>query len=380
MPDTNKQLNVLNISLDPTVLDPGSDAGKRMSEFGSVVTRYAIVVPARASEHRQIGPNVDAYSAKAKWRPVKFVKLFFRAGKLLKESNFHVITAQDPFETGLIAWILSKRHGAGLHLQEHGDFFSRPYWRRESALNFLRYFLGKFLLQKADSIRVVSSRIKKYLADELGINRDRITKVPVFSRLPELSKELAKPLREEYPDKFIFLTMARLVNQKNLGLAIQAFEEVVKEYPQSILVIVGRGPERKSLEKRALWGRAGKKIIFKEWTDDIYAYYASADAYVLSSNYEGWARVVIEAAHMDLPVVMTDVGCAGEVVKDSESGLVVPPQDKDALSEAMKKLVEHEWTRQRLAKNAKEAISRLPGKQKTLRLYQESWFKAVNSH
>lgn len=376
MPDTNKQLNILNISLDSTVLDPETDAGKRMSEFGSVASRYAIVVPAQAYEHRQIGPNVHVYSVKASWRLIKFWMLFFQANKLMKESKFQVITAQDPFETGLIAWILSKRYGAGLHLQEHGDFFSRPYWRRESVLNFCRYFLGKFLLKRADSIRVVSSRIKKFLADELGIDRDRMTKVPVFSELPELKNDSPKALRDKYPDKFIFLTMARLVKQKNLGLAIQAFEEVVREYPQSVLVIVGRGPERKSLEKRVIWGKAKKKIIFKEWTDDIYAYYTSADAYVLSSNYEGWGRVVVEAAHAGLPVIMTDVGCAGEVIKDSESGLVVPPEDKDALAEAMKKLAAHEWTKKRLAKNAKEAISRLPGKQKTLNLYRESWTKA----
>jgi glycosyltransferase involved in cell wall biosynthesis len=61
----------------------------------------------------------------------------------------------------------------------------------------------------------------------------------------------------------------------------------------------------------------------------------SASAYVLSSNYEGWGRVLIESLVAQLPIVTTDVGCAGEVVIHNHHGLVVPVDSEAELAQAM---------------------------------------------
>ena len=74
------------------------------------------------------------------------------------------------------------------------------------------------------------------------------------------------------------------------------------------------------------------------WSDDVPALLRASDAYVLSSNYEGWGRVIIEAMAAGLPVVTTDVGCAGEVLLDTVHGTVVPVDNQPALTQALVEL------------------------------------------
>ena len=60
-----------------------------------------------------------------------------------------------------------------------------------------------------------------------------------------------------------------------------------------------------------------------------------ADIYALSSDYEGWGRVLIESMAVGLPVVTTDVGCAGEVLIDGRHGIVVPTRNSEAFTQAL---------------------------------------------
>jgi len=93
--------------------------------------------------------------------------------------------------------------------------------------------------------------------------------------------------------------------------------------------------------------------------------------------------VVIEAAHYGLPIIMTDVGCAGEVIRNPSissgqgSGIVIPVGDKKALEKTMIKLIEDKELRERLGDNAKKAILKLPNKEETLNLYKKSWKAAI---
>jgi glycosyltransferase involved in cell wall biosynthesis len=122
------------------------------------------------------------------------------------------------------------------------------------------------------------------------------------------------------------------------------------------------------------------KVEFFNWTDDVYAWYKIADAYVLSSNYEGWALVIIEAASCGLPIIMTDVGCAGEVIKDRESGLVLPLNNEEKLTEAMSMIIEDKELREKIGENARLISLTLPTKAETLILYKKSWELASKYH
>jgi glycosyltransferase involved in cell wall biosynthesis len=101
------------------------------------------------------------------------------------------------------------------------------------------------------------------------------------------------------------------------------------------LVVVGDGPERASLERRA-----SDRVTFVGSLprDRVLSQLAGARAAVLSSAWENLPHAAVEALAVGTPVVSTSVGGVPEVVRDGENGLLVPPNDPDALAGALARL------------------------------------------
>jgi glycosyltransferase involved in cell wall biosynthesis len=290
-----------------------------------------------------------------------------------------LITAQDPFETGLVGYWLKKKFGVPLQLQVHTDFMS-PYFRAESLKNRLRYWLGKWLIKKADCVRVVSQRILNSLkAISLPAGRHgyklKADSLPIFVDIQKIKDApIVGDLRRKYPGRFIILMASRLSKEKNISLAIEAMARIAKSESQGVkplLLIVGNGPERKNLELGIRNYELDKNVVLENWTGDLSSYYKTSDLFLLTSNYEGYGRTVVEALAADLPVVMTDVGLAGELVKNNENGLMVPVGDAAALSEAIKKSMEPtELARWR--SNSQKHLPKL-NKEESLAMYKKIW-------
>ena len=115
--------------------------------------------------------------------------------------------------------------------------------------------------------------------------------------------------------------------------------------------------------------------MIEPWRDDLASFYKSFDVFLLPSNYEGWGRAVIEAMAAGLPVVMTDVGLAGEVVKNNENGIVVPVGDRVRFVSAVIALARNPALRRRIAEEAAHTVHNLrPGTWGEYhRRYQESF-------
>ena len=94
-----------------------------------------------------------------------------------------------------------------------------------------------------------------------------------------------------------------------------------------MLHIVGSGPDEKKLKSYVARLGLEQHVVFHGYQSGyaLGMFYRECDAFLLTSDYEGWGMVIIEAAAAGLPIIMTDVGCAGEIIIHGESGLVVPP-------------------------------------------------------
>jgi glycosyltransferase involved in cell wall biosynthesis len=270
-----------------------------------------------------------------------------------------LVNAQDPFETGMVGLWLKYLYGLKLVVQEHGDVLSTTHWKKESVGNFFRYYLGLFILQQADLVRVVSGRTEQAFR-----KRDikNITKLPVAidtSYFINAQADALVPTIFE-PNAFVFLTVARFVPQKNLKLLLEAFKKVHEINPRARLLMVGSGKEELSLKKyiEANFSDVSGEVPIKilPWSNNVPGLMKASDAYVLTSNYEGWGRVLIEAMVCKLPIVTTDVGCAGEVVKDSQHGFIVPIGDEEVLTKAMLEISQN----QDVHHTFKENLERLP--------------------
>jgi glycosyltransferase involved in cell wall biosynthesis len=130
--------------------------------------------------------------------------------------------------------------------------------------------------------------------------------------------------------------VGRLDEQKRFDLVLRALAGLA----DVSVVVVGDGPERKSLER--LCDQLGllDRVCFLGWVDDPAHVLGGVDALVLSSGYEAFPLVILEAMHAGLPVVATDVGSVREAVVSSETGIIVPPNDVNALTDAIREVLD----------------------------------------
>lgn len=361
-------MKILSIGLDNSVLDKNSALAKRVIEYGDFVDSYAVIAPSAKKEILALPEKVKVYGSGGGNKLSRFILIYKTAKKLLNKEKYGAITVQDAYFLALLGLRLAKKHNLGLEIQVHGFEKCRG----------LRKFIALYVLPRADSVRCVSQRLKNKLINEFGVNEEKITVVNIYSEIKN-----QKPETRNYAikEKFIFLTVGRLASVKNIGLQIEAMKDlkVESEKLKVELWIAGEGPEREKLKVESEKLKVEDKVKFFGWQDNLEKFYKQADAFVLSSNSEGWGLAVIEAAGFGLPIIMTDVGCAGEVIKNRESGLVVPVGDKKKLVESMIEILENAELRKKLGENAKLAASKLPDKERIFGLYKKSWEKAVKA-
>jgi glycosyltransferase involved in cell wall biosynthesis len=362
-------MKILNLSIEKKLFSEESKSRQRVLDYARLFERFDLVVLTSRGYQNLEFENMNIVPTNSFSRVFYLIDAYFLSKKMINKFKPDIISAQDPFELGFIAWLIAKKFKLKLQLQIHGDYFGSSYWLKESFLNNLRFFLGRFLIKRADLVRVVSSRTKESLT-KLNLTPGKITVVPIYSSIDgrNLSSE-----RENNSGKFVFLTAGRLVAVKNISLQIEAMKEVIKVYPEAELWIAGDGPERKKLENESKKSKIDNHIKFLNWQDNLTEFYEQANAFLLTSNYEGWGLVVIEAASFGLPIVMTDVGCAGEVIKDDESGLVIKIGDKQALITAMVKLIGDRDFGLKIGQGARRAILLLPNQEQNLDLYKKSF-------
>ncbi len=247
------------------------------------------------------------------------------------------------------------RRGVPLEIQVHTDIESR-FFRKESLKNFLRVSLAHFLLPRAKGVRAVSSRIAGSLSKALG--RTPLI-LPVFVDAAFLRASPPKTdLHKKFPQfDFLVLSVSRLSKEKDMGTALRAIGKTAKKYPKTGLLIVGDGPERKKLESLAQQCGAWQNTVFLGWQSDIASHYKSADAYILTSLYEGYGRTIIEAASLGCPLLVSDVGIAGELFTHNENALVCPPQDTECFAQGLLRIRGDESVRRALSVRAEQTIN-----------------------
>ncbi len=359
-------MKILNLSLDKSILDKNSKAAGRVVEYGNPVDVYIIVVPDKVHKEVRLSEKVFVYGSGGGNKIFQLINVYRTAKKLLKQEKFDIITVQDQYYLALVGRILAKKFEIGLELQIHG-------FEKYSGL---RKIIADFVILRASAIRCVSRRLKQKLMNEFGVKEEIITVAPIYIESQIINKE--SKIKQE-GDKSIFLTVGRLVPVKNIGLQIRAMADVVKKYPNTELWIVGDGPERKKMKLKIKNLKSENNVKFWGWQNDTDKFYSQADAFLLTSDYEGWGMAVVEAASYGLPVIMTDVGCAGELIENEKSGLIIPINNQSKLEEAMIRIINDENLRKKLADGAFSAIKNLPSKEETMALYKQSWEKAMSN-
>ena len=149
-------------------------------------------------------------------------------------------------------------------------------------------------------------------------------------------------------DSLLLGMVCRLVQQKGISCALQAFHQIRDRFPSAHLVIAGDGPLRGKLGALADELGLSDQIHWLGWRSDAVDLIAAFDLVLLPSLWEGFGLVLLEAMSRRAPVIASRVSAIPEVVSDGETGILVEARDVDGLAAAMSRLLEDRALRQHM--------------------------------
>ena len=218
--------------------------------------------------------------------------------------------------------------------------------------------------------RIVPGRLLTVIAN--GVDTDRMRNLPPEGRAA---------LRGEMSvgdQQFVWLAVGRFEAAKDYPNMLRAFGDVRAREPRAVLVIVGQGSLQAEAEASTAELGLREAVRFLGARDDVPAVMSAADGYVMSSAWEGMPMVLLEAAAAGLPIVATAVGGNGEVVRDGESGFLVPARDSGLLRAGMLRLMAlPEEQRRAMGERGREHVRANYGLQRVAERWERVYWDAL---
>jgi glycosyltransferase involved in cell wall biosynthesis len=195
------------------------------------------------------------------------------------------------------------------------------------------------LRDNVDAFIVISEEIRAELIAE-GVPETRCHYIPNgvdIDRFKPVDPEIKRRLRAEkqIADVPTVIYVGRLVAAKRVANLIESWKCVSQTFPEAQLVIVGMGSQEAPLR-----AEAGDRVHFVGKVDDVPTYMQLGDVYVLPSVSEGLSNSLLEAMATGLPIIATAVGEAPRLIRSSEDGWLIPPDDVQALTDSLTSALE----------------------------------------
>ena len=139
------------------------------------------------------------------------------------------------------------------------------------------------------------------------------------------------------------LFVGMLIKQKNMPNLLKASKLVLNNHPKTLFAIIGDGPEKDYLSRLCRELDIAQYVRFLGLVsyDNLPEYYAACDLFVLPSWFEGLAKVLMEAAYAQKPIVATNVSGANDIIIDNETGYIVEVDNPQQLADRIEKLLEN---------------------------------------
>lgn len=271
-------------------------------------------------------------------------------------------------------------------VQQHGDKSSlqlfSEYMKSKNPKAFvqlllyllnLEWLLERTALRRIERFFVLTDSANAYIANIVGKKKvQRLTMGIDFNLFQKKDKAKTRDsLGLEINRKYI-LFVGAFVRIKGLDYLLRAFPMVVREYPNTILLLVGDGHYKSNLEIVVKKLGIEKRVIFFPWVENrkLPLYYNAVDAVVLPSLSEGVPSVAMEALACETPFVGTHVGGIPDIVRNFKAGILVPSRDTKALAQGIKEALRREEFRVD-CENAKRYYSWENIVKKTIEVYDE---------
>ncbi|MFA6404784.1 MAG: glycosyltransferase family 4 protein [Candidatus Paceibacterota bacterium] len=300
---------------------------------------------------------------------IRHIVFFF---KLIKRSRgCDIIFAQDPVSVGLPSLFVSKILGKKFFIRVAGDYAWEQSMQRfgisdtiddfqnkkyKTNVEFLRS-IQKFVVGHADTV-ITPSIYFRDLVSRWNKKQKRVFHIYNGIEFPTLdeSKDVAREKVSISNNVISIVSSGRLVPWKGFFTLIDVIGNLVKDIPNCKLYIIGDGPDRPALE-RYIVDKGLESIVILTGSisrSEMFSYLIASDIFVLNTSFESFSFQIVEAMYAGIPVVSTNIGNIPEIIEDGNSGILVKPDDREALKISILKILDDSDFREKIRMIAKQ--------------------------
>ncbi|HEY2935950.1 MAG TPA: glycosyltransferase family 4 protein [Gaiellaceae bacterium] len=314
-----------------------------------VAERHGVEVVRVDELHREISPLRDVVAA-------------FRLAKLIRRLRpeiLHTHTAKAG-AVGRLAALLAGRARPRIVVHTFHGHVLRGYFGPVRT-GFFR-LLERSLARASTRLIAVSPEVRDDLVALKVASPEKFTVIRLGIELGE-RVELDEALRAETrrvlgisPDRFVVGWIGRMTAIKNTDVVLQAFAALRARGVDAVLCLIGDGPDRDGLERKAHELGLMRHCLFLGYQENVARFYAAFDVFLLASENEGTPVTTIEALAAGRPVVATRVGGVPDVVEGGVDGFLAEPGDVDGLAERLERLARDPGLRAQMGRAGRERV------------------------
>jgi glycosyltransferase involved in cell wall biosynthesis len=332
-------MNILSIGTDREICKTGSDVQSRMMLYGPLVTELHLhcTIKNHAGEEK-IAENIWIHPT------TSWIRSIFLCAKIIKEKKIDVIVSPDPYAKAWISMLLVFIYRKKLLLSVYGGNIFDTNCKKLSIFNRIYSVIGRVVFTYADAIQTDGLETYNELKEKYGAKVFWKPMVPA-----NIDAFLAIERDSNTEAKVGVLYVGRLIEQKNIPFLARVIKEINNHNSDKVsFIIVGDGPSKHVLDGLDI------EIFSKLSREEIVAKYKEADMLILTSYFEGFARVVMEAGLAGIPVVTTHVSGIQGIVENNESGYVLEQGDEKGFIESVQELISDKNKRNEMGKAIRE--------------------------
>lgn len=210
-----------------------------------------------------------------------------------------------------------------------------------------------FLSFLTKKIVAVSNRVKMSLVSYMSFYKN---KIEILENGVEINENFKIPKKNN--DTVVILSVGNLFKKKGCILLIESFKDLRVKKCNCKLYVVGEGPERSPMEDFIEKHNLGGNVVLvgDATKKQLENFYKNSDIFVLSSYWEGFPNVLLEAMSYGLPPIATRVGGAENIIEEGVSGFLVEVGNKDELIQSLLILLQNAEKRENIGRNARQRI------------------------
>lgn len=290
--------------------------------------------------------------------PLKDLVALLKIYAILSQGNFDLVQTHTA-KAGILGRLAARLAGVKkiVHCSHGHNFYGYfGFWGSKLVITIERFFdrfSDKFIalteLEKSDLVNYRVTAVTKVAVVQSGLEIEKYYCPP--AEIARLKEEWQLPAAAP-----VVGLVSRLEPVKGPLSLVEAAKIVIAACPEVKFLVVGEGSLRKKMEDQCRESGLSGSFVFTGWQEKVEQLLGVLDILVLPSLNEAVGRIILEAATYGVPAVATRVGGVPEIVRDQETGLLVPPQDAGSMAKALIELLTNREKRERLGRAAKDKV------------------------